>query len=254
MDHDLLFQYIKIGLENITVWPIILIFIIWKLYSNPKYMERIILYIQKIKIGSFELEFREIKEKLATATQKIVELENEVERNDARFGEIVSGVDPYAPLSELAATREALRAVAPSMSDLSAVRAGLRPGASPAELFAAAEVVRTRRDPQFFDDVVACLKRLSADENLEGIRLNTVWSLTSALHKTLVAALKNRSDWPLNERQLIDAKEMLAGLAQHKRVLADRPDAPMKGIRGPIKWANDWIAAGLESMRAASSG
>lgn len=77
------------------------------------------------------------------------------------------------------------------------------------------------------------------------MRLHTVWTLTSALHRTLIADHKHGAQ-RLTSEQLERARAVLAQLAANPRVLSDRVDAPMQGVRGPAKWANDWIEKALK--------
>ena len=137
--------------------------------------------------------------------------------------------------------------MAGSLDDLALVRRGFVQDASASELYAAAEIARARRDPALYDDLVTCLNRLADDVNLGGIRLHTVWTLTSALHRTLVADQKHGSK-TLTPEQLIAGRKMLARLVENPRVLADKPDTPLKGVRGPAKWAGDWIEKALNAQ------
>ena len=73
------------------------------------------------------------------------------------------------------------------------------------QIYASAEVARAKRDPQLFDDLVACLDRLGADANFQGILLHNVWTLASALHKPLIADLRF-TDAPSPSRCLVNPK------------------------------------------------
>lgn len=249
MEDDAFYQYLKLVLENVSVWPFLIVAAVWWLARHPSLFEKLPDYISRLKIGSVEVELREVKAKLAETQQQVSELENEIELEKSRYDELLAGFDPHAPLGDLAKTREALRAMAPAMDDLTPVRHGLSPDAKPEEVYAAAEIIRTRRDIALFDDLVACLDRLAADANLRGIRLHTVWTLTSALHRTLIANIKHGAP-RLSREQLMRAEAMLERLMQNPRVLADRPDDPLKGVRGPAKWAGDWIQKGLVALEA----
>ena len=167
---------------------------------------------------------------------------------------MVKTFDPHAPVSELSKAREALKAMAPAIVELGVVRESLGPDAEPGELYAAAEIARERRDVALFDDIVGCLKRIAESTTLDGIRLHTVWTLTSALHRTLVADIKHSPKPSLTKEQLLHAQSVLKRLVQHSRVLADRPDDPLKGVRGPAKWANDWITQGLAKLEPVAAG
>ena len=124
----------------------------------------------------------------------------------------------------------------------------LAEGASAEEIYTAPEIARTRREARLFDDIVSCLERLAKADDLQGIRLYTVWTLTSALHRTLIADIKHNETPTLSRAQLEAARAMLKVLENNPRVLGDRPDAPMKGVRSPAEWAKDWIDKGLAKL------
>lgn len=245
MADDPTFQYLKLIIENFSIWPLVIVIGLWWLVRHPELFGNLAEHISKMKVGGFEVELRRLNAKIEETTQQVNELQVEVEGEVDRFRQLVSSFDPHAPVEDLAATREALKVMAGSINDLADIRKGLLPGATPEALYASAEVARARRDVSLFDDLVACLDRLARDDDLLSIRLYTVWTLTSALHRTLIAGIKHAEKPAFSPAQLTAAKKMLAALVQNPRVLADRPDAPMRGIRGPAKWADDWIDTGL---------
>ncbi|MEX0369374.1 MAG: hypothetical protein AB3N09_01995, partial [Tateyamaria sp.] len=100
----------------------------------------------------------------------------------------------------------------------------------------------------YFSKIVETLDRLARDPDLTGVRLYTVWTLTSALHKTLIADIKHSGAPVLTVEQLKSAQAMLQRLIKNPRVLMDRPEAPLEGVRGPAKWANDWIERRLKTL------
>ncbi len=112
------------------------------------------------------------------------------------------------------------------MDDLSTVCQGLAEGVSAEEIYAASEIARTRREARLFDDIVSCLACLVKVDDLKGIRLYTVWTLTSAFHRTLIADIKHNETPTLSRAQLEAARAMLKDLENNLRVLGDRPDAP----------------------------
>lgn len=250
MDNDPFYSYLKLFLENISIWPVLVVGGVWWVARNPGLFERLPDYISRLKIGSVEVDLREVKAQLAETKQQVSELENELEREETRYGELLHGFDANAPAADLAKTREALKAMAPVLDDLAPVRKGLLPGAKPEEVYAAAEIARARRDVALFDDLVACLDRLAVHPNLDGIRLYTVWTLTSALHRTLIADIKHGGA-QLTRTQLEQAQQMLNRLSRNPRVLTDHPGEPLKGVSGPVKWAEDWIRKGLEKLDGA---
>jgi hypothetical protein len=214
---------------------------------NPHIFENLPRFLTKMKLGPLEAEFRQLREELEETKQQVDVLEADISHDDERYRSLVEGFDPHAPVADLASTRESLKAMAGSLDDLGPVRRGLAPDASASELYAAAEIARARRDPELYDDLVTCLNRLAGDADLGGIRLHTVWTLTSALHRTLVADQKHGAK-TLSPEQLEAGRAMLALLNKNPRVLADKPEAPLKGVRGPAKWAGDWIEKALKAL------
>ena len=252
MENDAVYQYSKLIAENFSVWPLLFLAAVYWVIKHPEIFRQLPNYVKTFKIGNFEIELAEVKAELAEAKQQVDELENELEREASRFSEILESFDPHAPVADLARTRAALKAMAPAMDDLAPIRKGLAPGASAEEIYAAAEVARTRRDVHLFDDLVACLDRLSADPNLLGIRLHTIWTLTSALHKTLIADIKHGQHL-LSRQQLKSAQKVLVQVSENPRVQRDRADNPMRGVRGPAKWATEWVERRLTELDTTSS-
>ncbi|MEY8840165.1 hypothetical protein AB9K41_14160, partial [Cribrihabitans sp. XS_ASV171] len=121
---------------------------------------------------------------------------------------------------------------------------GLQPGAAPEDVYAAAEILRTRRDLSSFDALVAAVDRIASDPKLEGLRYHTVWTLASAVHYTLIAAIKHTAVPQLSRDQLDRADKAMQKLRDNPHVQQDRPGAPDQGIRGPARYAQDWIAKG----------
>lgn len=253
MENDGLYLYSKLILENMSVWPVLILAGLWWLVRHPQVLAKVPEYISKFKIGGLEVELRQLREQLDETKSQVETLEIELEREQSRFQELLSSFDPHAPVPELARAREALKAMAPGLDDLSPVRKGLTEGANPEEIYAAAEIARSRRDLALFDDLVACLDRLARQDDLGGVRLHTVWTLASALHKTVMTDVKHASQPRLSPAQLETAKAMLERLVRNPRVLQDRPDAPLSGVRGPAKWAGDWIDKGLAKLAPAGA-
>lgn len=246
MADDQLFQYLKLITNYIPFWLVLLIILAAWLLRNPEVAKSVPKYLSTAKIGDFELEFREVKQEIKAARQQVEELQNEIElQGEARVREILDGFDAHAPVSDLSSTRQAIQAAASSLENLDFVRKGLAQIEDVQALFAAAEIARTRRDIGLFDDMVACLDRLSKADDLHGVRFQTVWTLTSALHKTLIAELKHSKSTRLTSEQLEFANVVLDRLLVNPKVLEDRPDNPSKGIRGPAKWAKSWVEKAL---------
>jgi hypothetical protein len=89
--------------------------------------------------------------------------------------------------------------------------------------------------------LIALLDELSQQKDLGGYRLNTIWTLISAVHKILISAVRDGVKPTPSNEQLIKCKNVLERLDNHPKVVADRPDNPMKGIKGPIKYSLDWV-------------
>lgn len=225
-------QLIKILVENI--WQFAgLIIIIWIIF-NPEILNK----ISKIKFGDLELELRELKNDVAS-------LENELERERSVFMDLLEGFDPKAPVKDLAKTREVLKAHARTMDNPEELKGFLTKDASAEQLFAAAVAMRERRPVGLFSELLDCLDRLAESKNLDGIRLNTVWTLTSALHRMLISSVRDGVKPTVPEAELKRAQEVLDKLYINPRVQHDRSDNPDKGVRGPIRFAKAWIDKGL---------
>lgn len=236
-----MFEITKLIIENVELWEVTLLFVVIWLGRHPEHLK----LIQSIKVGDLEIKIKQLEEEVSNSKDEIRELEQELENDRRLFGDLLDGFNANSPLPELEKTRELLKANARTMSDLQELSAFLQPGASAEELYAVAVTIRERRPTELFGDVVDCLDRLSAADDLGGIRLNTVWTLTSALHLMLIAAIRDGATPQITEETLRKAKEMLNRLERNPRVQGDRPDKPDRGIRGPIKYARAWIEKGL---------
>lgn len=247
MENNATYHFLKLFLENL--WPIVGLIVVLLVWVNRTALsQELPKYVSKLKIGELEMEFREVKEQLEETKTQVAVLENDLEQERTRFLELAAGFNPHAPVAELEGVRQAIRAEAGSLNDLAPVFDGLKPGATANQIYAAAVAIRQLRNPQFFDPLVACLDRLANDKDLQGIRLHTVWTLTSALHKILIAEFSHKSSPSLTAGQLRAAMAMLDKLVVNPRVLQDRPDDPEKGVRGPAKWSANWIEKGLVKL------
>lgn len=236
-----LYDWAKLILENVSIWPLLALVVLVWISRQEDLMRR----LTKVSFGGVEFQLQELKEALEESKLEIKALENDLERERTIFNEILEGFDPNAPVSQLGATRDMLVANARSLDDLGVLKDMLSERATPQELFAAATTLRERRPTSFFGDLVTCLDRLADDRNLRGVRLHTVWTLTSALHRILIAAIRDGVTPPIASGELKRAAEMLDKLEVNPRVLADRPDNPEKGVRGPARLARNWIERGL---------
>ena len=223
-------------LDNTDLWEVVLLIVIIYLLFKPDLVKR----ITKFKIGEFEVELGEIKQKIAESNEKISELESEIEYQKREF-EDIQDFNANAPVEELASVRQSIRAQARNISDNDIFKQYLRKSASPEELFSTAVAIREKRPPALFPDIVNLLDELVKDTNLGGFRLNTVWTLTSSIHRILISVVKNGAKPFPTKEQLHKCKEVLQKLDKNPRVEMDRPDNPMRGIKGPIKHSLNWI-------------
>ncbi len=237
MDSDIVYQYTKLFIEN--AWAVAGIAAAVWLLTRPNFLDR----ITSFEVMNFKVQLRALEEKLEAAQVEI----DRVQSRNAELSAVVSSLDADAPVAELQTARAQLKQVARTLDerDLEQVLDGLQPGASPEQVYAAAVIVRARRDPALFDSLISCLDQLAGDKNLLGVRLHTVWTLTSALHLTLVSDSQAETA-VLTQKQLADARSMLAKLIENPRVLNDRPDAPSKGVRGPAMNAMKQIDKALK--------
>ncbi len=236
-----MFELLKIIIENVNLWEIILLLVIIWVGRHPEYLK----LIQSIKVGDLEIKIKQLEEEVSSSKDEIRVLEQELENDRRLFGDLLEGFDAQTPLPQLAKTRERLIANARTITDLKELSKFLKPSASPEELYAAAVTLRERRPTELFDHIVECLDRLSSAKDLGGIRLNTIWTLTSALHLMLIAAIRDGASPQISTSSLRNAKAMLSRLEQHPKIQGDRPDKPEKGVRGPIKHAQAWIQRAL---------
>ncbi|WP_417485024.1 KAP family P-loop NTPase fold protein [Maricaulis salignorans] len=131
--------------------------------------------------------------------------------------------------------------------ELANLRRGLAEGASNAKLFEAASFLRRDRPVVLFPDIVDCLQRVTQQANLADYRLRTVWTLTSALHRTLIDLVRDRVEPAPANREAQRALTVLEKLESHPLVQSDRPDAPDRGIRGPLRHAQTWLQKGFDA-------
>lgn len=239
------YTWAKLLIENVSLLEVAgLLLVLW-LLLNPSVLDR----FSSIKVGALELKLRELEAKQAAEAAElkaeIAVLETEVARTASLFGEAAGDFDANAPLETLAGVRESVAARARSMDDPEALRDLLGPDATAEELYVAAVALRSRRPPALFGALVDCLDRLARHPNLHGIRLNTIWTLTSALHRIAIATIRDQAPPHPGADALRRALEVLDRLDAHPRVLADRPDDPDAGVKGPVRHARRWIEEGL---------
>lgn len=232
-----------LSISPISLWEIIALLIVIYLLSRPDLLNR----ITKFKFGEFEMELSELKKEINEGKSKISELEQEIENEKRQFQELLVRFDANASLENLGAIRQTLKAQARNMSDVALFRELLSMNSSHEELYAAAVSIREKRPVELFPDIITLLDNLAADPKLGGFRLNTIWTLTSATHRILIACIRDGVKPLPSKADLKRAEAVLRNLQIHPRVVNDRPDDPMKGILGPIKHSISWIAKANES-------
>lgn len=244
MENDATYQYLKLLLDYVPVWSIILVSAIVWAAKNPGWLQAIPTYVSSARIGEFEIQLRQLNEQLSETENHVAELEEE----NLRLNQLYAKFDAHAPLSELEKTRQEIKVVATNLDDISPALEGLAPGAEHEDVYAAAEILRTKRDFSSFDALIDAIDRIASDDELEELRFHTVWTLASAVHKTVLAAVKHSEMPRLSKVQLSRAKDAMQKLYNNPHVQLDRPDAPKQGIRGPSGHALNWIEKGLDKF------
>lgn len=230
-------EYFRIFMENVSAWPVLAAIVLIWLMLNPAILER----ITSLKVGNVEVQLKEMQE-------HIEELENELSRQEQKFLDDIDNIDANASVSDLGEVRAALKASARGLDGLDSLKQLLGEEATAEEIYAAAVALRERPTAYLFGDAINCLERLANDKNLKGLRLNFVWTLTSAIHRILLDDIKHSAYPTLQKAELLNADRVLSLLEQNARVQKDRPDNPRKGILGPIKFSKDWISKGLKKL------
>lgn len=228
-------------LDNSSLWEVVAFVVVLYLIFNPSLLKT----VTRLKIGDLDIELNALKEKVSAGEEHINELEAELEGERKLFEDLLENFDPNAPIKDLVGTRKAIKATAKNLEDLTVLKKYLSLDANPEDLFAAAVSIRERRPTSLAPDIIAFLGELAKQDNLGGFRLNTVWTLTSALHLILLSAIRDKVPPRPEKKILIQADRVLSLLEKNERVKADRADNPLKGIRGPIKHCRTWIKKGL---------
>ena len=237
-----LYAYIALLVENIALWEIMLFVVLIWLARQPDLLKR----ISHFKFGGLEIEMQALKNEVESSQSQLEELETELQHERRLFGELLDGFDANAPLAELDETRSMLRAHARASGNIDELRDSLNKTCSAEEMYATAVIFRELRPVILIPELSDCLDRLAGQDDLGGIRLNTVWTLTSALHRTLIAAIRDNVAPGVSVAILKRTEQMLTRLELNPRVQADSPERPERGIRGPIKHAREWIKRGLK--------
>ena len=224
-------------LGNTSLWEVLMLFIFIYILFRPDLINR----VTKFKVGDFELELSELKKEVAKGNEKIYELESELEHERRQFEELENSFDANAPINELSKVRQSIKAQARNLGEVESLKKYLNNSANPEELYVAAVGVREKRPISLLPDLVSLLDDLSMDKDLGGYRLNTIWTLVSALHRILITIVRDGIRPIPSQKQLDRCEKVLKKLDKNHRVLADHPDKPMKGIKGPIKYSLDWL-------------
>ncbi|MDO6765234.1 hypothetical protein [Agarivorans sp. 1_MG-2023] len=224
-------------LGNISLWELMVLAAIIYVVTQPELRKR----ITKLKFGQFELELQALKEDLEKGKERIVELESEMENDRRQFDDILQRFDPNAPVGQLAHARQVIKAEARNLSETDTLADYLSLKSSAEELYVAAVSIREKRPVALLPELIRFLDELASNKELGGFRLNTIWTLTSGLHRTLIACIRDGVTPMPDQQTLAYAQQVLLKLNNHSKVQSDRPDAPLKGIQGPIKHAQTWL-------------
>lgn len=234
-------NYVELVLDNTSLWEVMAFIVLLYFLFQPSLLKK----ITRLKVGDLEIELKELKEQVDRGEDHINELEAELENERRLFEDLVDNFDPDAPLKELAETRKAIKTNAKSLEEIEAIGNFLSLNATPEELYVAAVSIRERRPTSLIPNLVSFLGELAARNDLGGYRLNTIWTLTSALHLSLLSAIRDGVKPIPTSEVLLKAENVLDVLESNPKVQLDRPDKPMKGIRGPIKHCRSWIKKGF---------
>lgn len=228
--------------KNSSLWEVVALLVVIYLIFRPNLINR----ITKFKVGDFELEIRELKKEIENGKEKINELQEEIESERRLFEEVLNKFDANDSLDSLTSIRQIIKSESRNNSDLNSFKKSLSKNASPEELYAVAVGIREKRPPEILPDLISLLDELTEDKNLGGFRLNTIWTLTSGIHKILITCVRDGQK-PFPTDEILNMIETtLKKLEKHPKVQADRPDDPSKGIRGPIKHSLSWLQKARE--------
>ena len=238
---NILMEYLLPILKNSSLLDVAAFIVVLYFLFNPSLLKK----ITRLKVGDLEIELNALKEQVEKGEDHINELVSDLESERRVFEDLLDNFDPNAPLKDLAETRRAIKANAKNLEEINSLKSYLSLDSKPEDLYAAAVTIRERRPTSLAPDIIAFLGELASDKNLGGFRLNTIWTLTSALHLILLSAIRDNVSPRPDLGMLLRAERILDALESNPRVQADRPDNPMKGIRGPIKHCRTWIKKGF---------
>lgn len=231
--------------KNTSLWEIVAFIVILYLLFSPKLLNR----ITKFKIGDFELELKALKEDITKSNDRIIEIESDLESERRFFVDILESFDSNSPVSDLSSIRQSIKSHARNISEVDSLKQYLKMDVSPKELFVAAVSIREKRPITLLPDILNFLEVIADNKRLGGYRPNTIWTLTSGVHLILISAIRDGVA-PFPSEELLDyAYLVLKKLNENPKVIKDRPNNPMKGIKGPIKYSIDWIRKGKEKYK-----
>lgn len=239
-------KYIELILTNSSLWEMIAFIVVAYILIFDRKLLR---SITRIKVGDLEVELKTLKKEVASGRAELEELESELETERRLFDDIIETFDPNSPVKDLAEARAAIKSKAKGIEEIRVLQGLLTLESTPSELYAAAVSIRERRPTQLTEVLVEFIDQIAKTNDLGNIRLNTIWTLTSALHLTLLSAIRDGVKPAIQIIVLRKASIALDKLEIHPLVQGDRPDKPMKGVRGPIKHCRSWIEKGLAEQK-----
>ena len=236
------FDYIKLIVENVSLWPILGVAVVWWAMRHPDILQRV---HEIVLPGGTRIVLKRLEEKVERQAEDIKILETELALERDNLQKLSESFEAGAPLLDLGSVREKIKSISGQIKNKSELKRYLTKDASPEEIYIAAVILRESRPIELLEPLLDCLDRLAGSETLAGIRLNTVWTLTSALHRILIASIRDKVGLPLTEAQLRRTQEVLNKLERNSRVQLDSPLNPEHGVRGPINNALKWVEKGL---------
>jgi len=236
-------------LGNTSIWEITVLIVVIYFLFKPDLLKN----ITKFKIGDIEVELNTLKEEVKKGTDKINVLESELKNDRQLLDELRDSFDPDASVSELGEARKLIKSQARNLSDINSLREHLSMNSLPEQLYIAAVSIRETRPVILLPDLVSFLGEIAASKTLGEYRFNTIWTLTSALHRILISCIRDGIEPFPSEELLMKARDVLQKLERNPKVQQDRPDEPKKGIRGPVKDCATWVEKGLVKSNSANA-
>ncbi|MEY8840715.1 hypothetical protein AB9K41_16965, partial [Cribrihabitans sp. XS_ASV171] len=117
MENDAFYQYLKLFMDYVSIWAVLVIAALIWLMRNPDRLKALPDFVSSAKIGDFEIQLRKIEQKLEETESHVQELETE----NARLSALYGAFDVHAPVHELEPVRQQLKALAGNLDDLTPV-------------------------------------------------------------------------------------------------------------------------------------